>query len=1333
MSKKLQDDVLIDVAPIPTTYIIPESNHSRVSLERKTVGDIHYFEGTAIGAEDFYFEISFKPEQRPKYSSLDFMTWSYQPLVGSLSYQNIVYVHDPIGDNPISKDGSITIGFGLRSFKEHGEDYLSVFYMKDKEHGKEIVKKEPFPVDLYPAIRLEQSSLDVTIINSTSGFKYHNCRPIQIPHRSPVGLIKCSPDRRYAACYSGKDTILSVWRLYNEPGPELVHYISVPDFDFKASEEPDDALTECPFEQFTLAVSNTVGGELPQLALSRYHEHLDQEDWLFCFLNTEAKHRPFRMGNIVGHLHLLDDGKTLLVLGVDYLFVVNMKSQSLIYTFNAKHLDINASVLFSGSRLVLSENRQLPLQPLGYDHFLWYRGPDHVTMWHVPTGRLAQTFRLQIQPTDKYDYDKHHCLIAFYGTNGLEIFTTQTGISICKVKREADPNSMKPIGVKFVTVGDAPFLLTVDGNREEYILRIRNPLAGCIIINEILKTHTFGDRLQYSYISVDNSASLFVSIVVPLMTAVACLADKMPISSVVIESPSEVLDLMDSSTQFTLQEQSGEPSDRKIEVKQQKSSPKDYYIEISGFYRSSVNFFPQAGNSQKPTCHWLSKGRFVAVSRHAVQIINAEKTAPTKLVIEFVWCLPSLDANITGIKLLKVEGAGNFQQIKITYQHDGMPYEDIIDITQPISLKHVSRFLKYSPNVQNRTINVYKKALNQILKSAESILQSNEVEFKTKTSTFGHIIRGPPAVAAGWVGTILSTDIYRPLFYDNELWNRSALMEALDTGVLEIAEDIVKYCLKTLSKKNNGLLEPGYVAIVMGALPTIAQSKPKLAVCIAQYVSHIQLSRFLTVDSDIENDTKKSHIGVFARIEQLSKITLKAQAANSQSPLQHWWVKRQKFLLSWWNKERLPQPVHLCVSPLYGLNNYKADVSRFNLNTVNLSAFAQLAFRQSPVFDEPAFQAVVQYKWDTFARWYHLGLLFLYSSYALIYMVAVSISPSTLAIPGISYTLIVLTVVFMIVFDIRPLLMRWNSLTYWSSIYHWIDRAAFILVLVSTIATLLDNDSLVDLQAWTVLTLWMFVVFNFRVFRGLGLFFTLLINILTSLGWIATLMAAIIFGFSHAMWLLLRNAPPPSSGNPFVTIDGSLKSVWEFLSGDFAVLDGWDSGRSTDIMRVLFTFISTIVLLNVLIALLNNVYTDKQEIARKTWIRNRAEFIATVEVFMLTPKQRQNMNWFPAIVFYEVTPGKFRDYYQTVKESHPWTAEDEPDSQKKDTTVTELDLQLNNVSAEFIDNLVKSLKQNTAISAEVTDTLIKSLKQNRAIKLNSKMIVTDNEGLVAEL
>ncbi|RUS26151.1 hypothetical protein BC938DRAFT_471173, partial [Jimgerdemannia flammicorona] len=92
-------------------------------------------------------------------------------------------------------------------------------------------------------------------------------------------------------------------------------------------------------------------------------------------------------------------------------------------------------------------------------------------------------------------------------------------------------------------------------------------------------------------------------------------------------------------------------------------------------------------------------------------------------------------------------------------------------------------------------------------------------------------------------------------------------------------------------------------------------------------------------------------------------------------------------------------------------------------------------------------------------------------------------------------------------------------------------------------------------------------------------------------------MTAILFAFAHALWILLHqlnpkisapdigNSPNPNTtmpDNPFATFDGSLKLMWDFLSTDFAAIDGWNGGRSLDIMRILFTFVSTIVLLNVL-------------------------------------------------------------------------------------------------------------------------------------------------------
>ncbi|RUS17565.1 hypothetical protein BC937DRAFT_89809 [Endogone sp. FLAS-F59071] len=172
----------------------------------------------------------------------------------------------------------------------------------------------------------------------------------------------------------------------------------------------------------------------------------------------------------------------------------------------------------------------------------------------------------------------------------------------------------------------------------------------------------------------------------------------------------------------------------------------------------------------------------------------------------------------------------------------------------------------------------------------------------------------------------------------------------------------------------------------------------------------------------------------------------------------------------------------------------------------------------------------------------------------------------------------------------------------------------------------------------------------------MGLFINVLIDILGSIGWLLVLMVAIVFAFAHALLILLRTSTSNPSGatNPFTSISSSLMTLWAFLGGDFAAIDGWDAGSSLDLMRVIFSFVTTIVLLNVLIAILNNVFTASQDRAQKTWIRNRAEFIAIVEEFFLTAEQRQNGNWFPSIVFYEIDAEKFEQYNESVKMRHAW-------------------------------------------------------------------------------
>ncbi|RUS25777.1 hypothetical protein BC938DRAFT_471677, partial [Jimgerdemannia flammicorona] len=257
-----------------------------------------------------------------------------------------------------------------------------------------------------------------------------------------------------------------------------------------------------------------------------------------------------------------------------------------------------------------------------------------------------------------------------------------------------------------------------------------------------------------------------------------------------------------------------------------------------------------------------------------------------------------------------------FQKLKLKYKLNGNRRTETVDTLKlSISPKHASRYIQYAGETyQSRTRQVYVKSLKEVIESSNNKkFLMNEVEPETRTSTLGHVIRDPSTEAVERVRTVLKANAYRPLFYDSELWDASALTEALSVGNFEMVEDIVKYCLqKDISKNNGTLLELGYLAIVIGALPTIARKKPMLAVYIAQYTSHIQLDRFISNFPEIDIDTKKSADGVIARVEELPKDVLSpfvSWVLDPLRPLERWWAKPQKSLDSWWDEQREPHPI----------------------------------------------------------------------------------------------------------------------------------------------------------------------------------------------------------------------------------------------------------------------------------------------------------------------------------------------------------------------------------------------------------------------------------------
>jgi hypothetical protein len=53
------------------------------------------------------------------------------------------------------------------------------------------------------------------------------------------------------------------------------------------------------------------------------------------------------------------------------------------------------------------------------------------------------------------------------------------------------------------------------------------------------------------------------------------------------------------------------------------------------------------------------------------------------------------------------------------------------------------------------------------------------------------------------------------------------------------------------------------------------------------------------------------------------------------------------------------------------------------------------------------------------------------------------------------------------------------------------------------------------------------------------------------------------------------------------------------------------------------------------IGLITEVFSGSLLVGRQAWLRQRAELIAELELFMLPPAKRQHPDWFPHLIYYE--------------------------------------------------------------------------------------------------
>ncbi|GET62243.1 hypothetical protein GLOIN_2v1874127 [Rhizophagus irregularis DAOM 181602=DAOM 197198] len=149
--------------------------------------------------------------------------------------------------------------------------------------------------------------------------------------------------------------------------------------------------------------------------------------------------------------------------------------------------------------------------------------------------------------------------------------------------------------------------------------------------------------------------------------------------------------------------------------------------------------------------------------------------------------------------------------------------------------------------------------------------------------------------------------------------------------------------------------------------------------------------------------------------------------------------------------------------------------------------------------------------------------------------------------------------------------------------------------------------------------------------------------------------------------------PPNENTNMFIDFKTSLFTMYKFLTGDPSALSNWTylNNPPLVILIVLFSFLIVVYLMNLFIGLLNNAIN--KDYNRVSYLVQKAEILAEIELFYLLPHQRRWKEWFPEVIHYSAKINDVRKEVEKMMNQDEWNTNAFPEL--KDDLLKKLNIQ----------------------------------------------------------
>ncbi|POG73731.1 hypothetical protein GLOIN_2v1582244 [Rhizophagus irregularis DAOM 181602=DAOM 197198] len=141
----------------------------------------------------------------------------------------------------------------------------------------------------------------------------------------------------------------------------------------------------------------------------------------------------------------------------------------------------------------------------------------------------------------------------------------------------------------------------------------------------------------------------------------------------------------------------------------------------------------------------------------------------------------------------------------------------------------------------------------------------------------------------------------------------------------------------------------------------------------------------------------------------------------------------------------------------------------------------------------------------------------------------------------------------------------------------------------------------------------------------------------------------------------------------FIDFKTSLFTMYKFLTGDPSALSNWTylNNPPLVILIVLFSFLIVVYLMNLFIGLLNNAIN--KDYNRVSYLVQKAEILAEIELFYLLPHQRRWKEWFPEVIHYSAKINDVRKEVEKMMNQDEWNTNAFPEL--KDDLLKKLNIQ----------------------------------------------------------